>query len=113
MSKSFKLKNNNYLDSSSIVDGHDSLKSVLSNLRGSVNSDADADNFVNTGIYYLTRGATNTPSNLTWCYLLVLRAKSHNDMVQIAIQIGGNYLYYRTRNGQTWSVWKKIQATAI
>ena len=101
------------LESSNILHGSSSLNIILNNLIGGNYPNADANTFTNTGVYYLTSGATNTPNNLQWCYLLVLKAPSHSDMVQIAIQIGGNYLYYRTRNGSTWSVWKKIQATAM
>ena len=88
-------------------------EAVLKNLIGGSYANADANTFTNTGVYYLTTGATNTPNNLQWCYLLVLRSPAGSDMAQLAIRIGSQYIYYRTRNNSTWSSWQQIKALDI
>lgn len=113
MSKSIKLKNDNYLDSKSIVHNKNLLYTILQQLTGRTYYNSDANTFTATGIYYLSTGATNTPENLTWIYLMVIKSTASADIIQFAMRVGGDKIYFRSYAGSSWKDWKKIQGTAI
>ena len=71
-------------------------------------SNTDADTLTTTGLYYLTTGCTNVPSN--YC---ILQVQSKNttvtgdDIAQYAINTEGNQ-YSRVRVNGIWTSWQKL-----
>ena len=106
MSKSIKLKDNTYLDSRGITHNRTLLNTILERLLSQKYSGVDANDYTNTGIYYLTRDCINVPSN--WIYLVVFRALNTTDMVQLGINAGNSTIYVRNYNGTSWSTWHTV-----
>ena len=64
----------------------------------------NANNLIDTGIYYCGTNCTNVP--ISWCYIIVLTA-SITDLVQIAISQGyNNYKRHGNRSTKTFHEWK-------
>ena len=108
MAKSFKMKNDIYIDSSAIshvVSGnHKSLKELLLPVNPYVIlSGEDLNNYFNNGFYYIV-SATNSPCS----YAIMLVVTIAGDTVQIIIQISSNNIYIRSHYGTTWSSWKSL-----
>lgn len=105
MAKSIKLKDNIYLDISSIVWGNDKLNTRLT---GEITRNVDLNDYITTGVYYFTSGCTNAPT--TYLYCLVLGTGGNNRVIQLGIGIGGTEakLYFRKCNDGVWSNWKQL-----
>ena len=131
MSKSYKLKGDNYIDSTGIV--HDSevldesnklnvlLESMLNRDEGivrriagygqvckQVTGDWDTACGVSSG-FYMGSNLNNSPnvsSTSGWFHVIHL-VHNANFMVQLAFSFSGNHMCMRTKNN-TWSNWQQI-----
>ena len=72
MSKSIKLKDNNYWDSSGITHNKRKLKDLIDGNQKAV----DLNSLINTGIYYVDATSTNHPNGLPYGTLIVFYSKS-------------------------------------
>lgn len=113
MSKSFKFKNDNYLDSSGIVHNKQKLNEILYSFSKAYygGKTLNANDFIKSGIYVFDTNNTisNRPpkvaDNLE--FLVVLETHSTYNTVQIWFNFTGA-LYFRLKYWGTWSEWKKI-----
>lgn len=115
MAKRVKLKNETFLDLTSIVipTGIDwSLKNQMAVkcLKINTMSDRDFNNILNTGIYYdiaapSSVGASNYPENTTGV-LIVFRMAAFT--YQWYLCFTGNIYYRGYYSGNGWSSWKSL-----
>lgn len=117
MSKSIKLKDNTFIDSTGVTHNRDLLSTILNNIY-SFNKNyyaggtANANDFIKSGIYQFDVNETvsNRPTKVAnkLEFLVVLDAVSWTNST-IQIWFNESYaLYYRVRTWNTWTSWKKI-----
>lgn len=106
MSKSYKLKDGNYIDSESIIfksNGHKTLKDVLEAVKILDLNDAT------TGLYYYDPAVLNRPSNSSYGLMISISCDSTTDHFwqrQIAFNASSEDVYIRhRRNFGSWSSW--------
>ena len=64
----------------------------------------NANNLIDTGIYYCASNCTNVPTS--WCYIIVLAGSAY-DVIQVAMSQGyNNYKRYGNRTTKTFHDWK-------
>lgn len=125
MSKSIKLKNNTYIDSSSISYNRNMLTTIIDNLRSlellkiKVLSTLDPNTLTTGGIYQIARSLqtfTNVPTGANYGILIVIQASGGNggawQNTQIIFDTGGIALY-RSRVNNKWGAWFKINTTQL
>ena len=72
-----------------------------------IRTGGDANNFVNTGLYYLTSNLSNMPENSGWWIFKVVKA-SDSCVSQVAFRDDKNTAYVRICNNNIWGDWGKI-----
>lgn len=112
MSKSIKLKDNNYLDSSSVVHNKIPLNSFLNGKLGCydttlANISSDLDNLQpgQTVYWGTSTELANKPTTGGRCYCIYGYG---NYEVQIAFKYNADYIYIRHRWSSAWSEWRQI-----
>lgn len=113
MSKSFKFKNENYLDSTGIVHNKQKLNEILYGFSKAYYGGKilNANDFTKSGIY--TFDTNNTISNRppkvinNLEILVVLETHNTSNTIQIWFNFTGA-IYFRLKYWGTWSEWKKI-----
>lgn len=126
MSKSIKLKNDNYWDSSSIVDDKQTLEDMIKSLNGGragglakkkVIRQIDLNNLITegSGLYIADEGCSNTPfpqhdGNTAWHWYIIQICYFYNYAVQIAISVHSddNHIYMRHAYDNKWRAWLKL-----
>lgn len=119
MSKSIKLKNNTYIDSTGIISKtntgeKNNLKDILGNW-GNTNSindyNGDLNDLLRTG-WVMTGGNPNSPpqTNGDGCFYVLTFVKNPIYYVkQIAFERNGTSIYQRNKVGtNTWQTWSRI-----
>lgn len=72
-------------------------------------SDANANSYTTTGIYYFGRNASNVTS---YSIVFVLAPQSTNDIMQLAFEMVDYKIAKRRRDSTgTWGAWKSITLT--
>lgn len=111
MSKSYKLKKENYIDSSGIVYEKQKLNEILNTgiYNGYIN---DLNNAMDTGIYAFNSGTLNIPESNMFGNVLVLvgNGNKYTDKAWWVIQIVFNtykQIYIRTNIGG-WGEWTQV-----
>lgn len=76
-------------------------------------SNANANDYTHTGIYYLNTGNTNIPIN--YCVLLVMGLPNGNNCIQLAISIveSDSKLLWRKKNGSNWYSWRYVTGNLV
>lgn len=127
MSKSIKLKDNNYWDSEGIVHNQTPLKTVLNNVDTDISNINTAignlynfkhyyyagktlniNDLINPGYYTLdvNNTYTNAPPRNNYLDFLIVLSNGSN---RIQFWFNSNvYAYFRVCNWGTWTAWKKI-----
>lgn len=126
MSKSIKLKNDNYWDSSSIVHNKKTIKDMVEDITGSRNGGLAKKKIVGninlddlrtegTGLYVADIGCTNTPlkeydGNTNWHWYIIQINYYYTYAVQIAISVHSDYnhIYMRHCIAGNWRGWLKV-----
>lgn len=67
----------------------------------------DANVLMSNGIYYASNGA-NYPAK--YCYILVLKSRSTNEIIQLGFPVLGSSMFRRVYNN-SWSSWTMISFT--
>lgn len=118
MSKSIKLKDNTFIDSTGVTHDRDLLSTILNNIysfdcKYDAGQTVNANDFVKSGFYLFDTNETitNRPTKVVnqVDFLLVINHKS--SWTNSTIQIWFNYnaaLYFRVRVWGSWASWKKI-----
>lgn len=121
MSKSVKLKNDTYLDSSSIVikNNDDQIISLdkyltLSNIITNITENQDLDDYRKYGWYKWDAGVRPTNSPKDGCVMLVIPHTWGCIQFCIYFNINDMNIYYRKKVGWgSWSGWCKLVASSI
>ena len=120
MSKSIKLKNNTYIDSSSIVSKTNTgEKNILNDILGNWGNttsiydyNGDLNDLLRTGWVMVGGQNGNVPPNVDGdgCYYVITFVKNPQYYVkQIAFSRGGYVIFQRNKLGtNTWSGWSRI-----
>lgn len=112
MSKSIKLKDENYIDSSSIMHNRRLLKEVLEskiNKNVYATNNIDANDLDESGMYYLGTGCSNIPES-AYMRLIVNGGKDSGDVLQIAVKMQDvPNIYIRTKTNNVWHSWIPVK----
>ncbi len=123
MSKSIKLKNNNYWDSSSITHNKQKLGDMINSITGGAEgglvikrafTTIDCNDIRNygTGLYLMRYGCTNTPmySGLNnWHWYIIQISFDKNYCVQIATAVhSDDRVFIRHQVNGNWRAWKTL-----
>lgn len=123
MSKSYKLKDNNYIDSSSIVYEHVLLTDIIAGLKKieqlerKVISTFDPNEITTGGLYQIARSKQtfqNVPSSIAYGVMLVLSASGGVSGAWQCTQIifdNEGIIMFRNRVNNNWRTWKTITVT--
>lgn len=113
MAKSYKLKDNNYIDSSGITHNRENLKDIINNglLR---ESKGDLNNATETGIYWFNPEVNNIPQSAPYGNILTIVAPGNKFeqgswwIIQIAFTTYNSILIRNSTNGTTWTSWTQV-----
>ena len=125
MPKSFKFKNNMYLDSKGIVHNKTILSDFLPKLSRHYDmekaSEINLNNYVTPGRYYIGNKYTNAPlSSTIFGVLIVITSRYYswnktdqsNWIWQIILDTSGN-IFIRNAANDSFTNWKRIQTGSI
>ena len=126
MSKSIKLKNDNYIDSSGVVHEKEKLSDLLpkfiEHFDKEKQSETNLNNYVEKGIYQLSMAYQNAPISTTiYGVLIVITSRDYpwnpvdqsNWLWQVIFDTAGN-AYLRTAvNSSTFNQWRRISVTSL
>lgn len=112
--KSYKLKGNNYIDSSGIVHEKQKLNEILNT--GIYNGYIDnLNNALNTGTYAFNSSSLNIPENNMYGNVLVLVGNTNKYdageswwVIQIAFTTRNSIFMRNLTNGTTWTSWTQV-----
>ena len=83
----------------------DNLRSLIFR-NGHIMDNVDANELLDTGIYYLRTGIQNA---VDWCLLEVLNFGWNTSVIQYRTDLGGWTHYIRVREGDNeWQDWRKL-----
>lgn len=113
MSRSYKLKDNNYIDSSGITHNRENLKDIINNglLR---DHKGDLNNATETGIYWFSPVVNNIPQSDTYGNILTIVAPGNKFeqgswwIIQIAFTTFNSIFMRNSTNGTTWTNWTQV-----
>ena len=120
MSKSIKLKDNTYIDSSGIISKtnygeRNNLKDILGNWGNTLSIgdyEGDLNDLLRTGWVMCASGNANIPprTNGDGCFYVLTFVKNPTYYVkQIAFERNGTSIYQRNKIGtNTWQTWSRI-----
>lgn len=121
MSKSIKLKNDTYIDSTGVVvkDNYGDIKTIdrylnLSNIVKDLPANADLNNYTNYGWYKWDANITPTNAPLSGCTMLVIPHMW--GCMQFCTYYSKNNMniYFRKKcNWEDWSNWCKLNISSI
>lgn len=100
----------------------DNLDTKIANIEAGINklddraksiiqSNVDANNFVNSGFYYLGSNCSNVPTN--YIRLIVNGSDTSGDILQIAVGISDETAYFRMKKSNSWKSWKQLSEPVI
>ncbi len=126
MSKSIKLKDNNYWDSTGVTYKRNPLNTIIDNMRklkllvGIQQSTIDIDNMFEGGIYEIATSLQtfiNVPAGVSYGILIIIEASGIRNgawqNTQIIFQNGNGGIFFRNRVNNRWDSWKKITSTVV
>ena len=123
MSKSYKLKDNNYIDSSGISYNHSPLAEIVTGLKNleqldiKVLSVFNPNEITTGGVYQIAKSLQtfqNVPSNISYGIMLVLFASGGSSNAWQCTQIifdNNGIIMFRNRVSNAWKNWKTINIT--
>lgn len=68
----------------------------------------DYNNYKKSGMYYMTSNCTNAPENLSYIKLFVNGVEGGQDIVQMAISVSHDKVFFRRCVNGNWSSWQPI-----
>lgn len=116
MSKSIKLKNGTYIDTSCIVfkNYDNSIKTLREILLHNIPMGANTDfnDLYNQGTYFCSSSMINPPSGYQGGHLIVLRDTGGSYILQIVFdRTNVGNIWTRLRVLNTWTDWKQLQVS--